>query len=234
MRHLTASTAQELEARTFSVVPCGDELTEALREAYVVWGELFTSSEKFTLPGDVDAPSGYVPLCMPVGCEMKESFYLRAECAPPPRCAEATRRLVSLLSGVAVSVAAEIADAAGRPLVRIPAAGCLRVMHYPAFEGGEQSELMRMLERNGALRTAVHTDLNALTVLTPATAPGLEIRTGDEWAPPEVNGAGLLVHVGQELEARSDGRWRATEHRVRNPVGEERSRSRLSFAYFVS
>ncbi|WP_368861341.1 2OG-Fe(II) oxygenase family protein [Frankia tisae] len=44
----------------------------------------------------------------------------------------------------------------------------------------------------------------------------------------------LIIHVGQELQARSGGRWPATVHRVCNPVGGERSRARLSFAFFVS
>lgn len=228
------SVAAELEARTFAVIPASAELMDLLQKAYIVWVRFFASADKFLIPGNVNVPSGYIPLCKEGGCEMKESFYLRSEHSPPVSVADPSRRLVNALVDVAVAVAADIAVAAGRSLVRRPSAGCLRVMRYPAFVGDAESVLMRALEAQGAIRTGAHTDLNALTVLTPATASGLEIRTGDDWFTADSDGTSLIVHVGQELEARSGGRWRATEHRVRNPVGDERSLARLSFAFFVS
>jgi hypothetical protein len=228
------SVAAELEARTFAVIPASNELVGDLHEAYAAWIGLFASADKFQLPGNVELPSGYVPLGLAGSSELKESFYLRSGQAAPARVSEPSRRLVTALTDVAVAVAADIAFAAGRSLVRWPAAGCLRVMRYPAFAGDAESALMCELEAQGAVRAVPHTDLNALTVLTPATSSGLEIWTGDSWVAADSDGTTLIVQVGRELEEHSGGRWRATQHRVRNPVGDERSRARLSFAFFVS
>ena len=229
-----ARVVSELESQTFAVVSSGSALEERLVAARARWGALFTGADKYLLPGDTQAPTGYVPLCMNGGCEMKESYYVRPERKPPSLVADVTHDLVRLLGEIAVSVASEINKAAGVPLVSFPAVGCLRVMRYPAFEGATESGLRKALEADGAVRADAHTDLNALTVLPAATTPGLEIRDGDRWIPAEVSAGEVLVHVGQELEASSGGRWRATEHRVRNPIGSERLRPRLSFAFFVS
>ena len=104
MRRIPESTAAELEARTFAVLPC-PELAKPLRDAYAAWTALFVSSEKYLLPGDVTVPSGYVPLCLPGGCDMKESFYLRPEYPPPVRVAESSRKVVKILSKATVAVA---------------------------------------------------------------------------------------------------------------------------------
>lgn len=234
MSSAAAVAAGELEQQTYAIVRGPDELPEALDVATAAWEALFQSSEKFLLPGDVTVPSGYIPLCQPAGCEMKESFYMRPEIAPPARVAEPARRLAAILADVAVAVAAEVGEAAGRELIRVPAGGCLRVMRYPAFADAPEAELMQSLEAHGMIRTIAHTDLNALTILPASTAPGLELRLDGDWVELEVGPADLLVHAGQELEARSDGRWRATEHRVRNPRGPERSLTRMAFALFVS
>ncbi|WP_261561637.1 hypothetical protein [Frankia tisae] len=148
------------------------EILDLLQEAYTAWADFFASTEKLLYPGNVDVPCGYVPMCLPAGCEMKESYYLRSENAPPVRVADSARRLVDQLSAVAVAAAAEIALAAGRPLVRRPFTGCLRSMRYPAFVGEKESDLMCALETRGAVRATAHTDLNALTVLTPRHRSG--------------------------------------------------------------
>jgi hypothetical protein len=149
--------------------------------------------------------------------------------------ADATRPVIVRLKQIAGEIAASIHRHAGPGLVRAPATGCLRVMRYPALRGGPESALMRKLAADGALRSIEHTDLNALSLLPSPTSPGLELLDKDgTWRLTDAVPGKLIVHAGQELEERSRGRFTATRHRVRNPLGPEEGIDRLSMALFVS
>lgn len=94
----------------------------------------------------------------------------------------------------------------------------LRLIHYPFDETAE--------DRPGI---GAHTDYEIFTLLYP-TAPGLEVINGKgDWidAPP-VDGT-LVVNIGDVMEAWSNGRFKATSHRVRKVAQE-----RYSFPLFFS
>jgi len=229
------SPAEELACRSYLLLPAPDGLGTALAEAYGAWAAFFASTRKFTTPGSLSVPSGYLPFCQRGGCEMKESFYAQPGLALPPLVRRATDTLVALLLRQAAAIAADLRLSWGAPLITETRRGCLRVMRYAAFEGEAESPLMRRLAEGGALRAGPHTDLNGLTILPPATAPGLEILDPDlGWRDVEPAAGRIVVHGGQELEARSAGRFRATTHRVRNPTAAEAATPRLAFALFVS
>ena len=216
-------------------IPQPPAVTRVLSEAYQAWGAFFGSDSKFAVPGNKNRPSGYLPFCEASGCEMKESFYLQLGMSLPIATKASTRPVIEALQQVAFEVATALRAETGEIWVNNPRRACLRVLRYPALENDPESPLMQTLAADGAMRTPPHQDLNALTLQPFPTAPGLEVRmSSGEWRPVDQEPGYIIVHAGQELEARSRGRIRATLHRVRNPRDEERARTRLAMALFVS
>ena len=85
----------------------------------------------------------------------------------------------------------------------------LRAIHYPAMDFN--SEL-------GAVRAAAHEDINFLTLLVAASAPGLQVKDKEgNWhsVPHEENS--IVVNVGDQLQLASNGLYKSTTHRVVNP-----------------
>ncbi len=89
----------------------------------------------------------------------------------------------------------------------------LRMSHYP-----HTPEL-----RDNEYGLAPHADTSFMTLLAPNKVPGLSLRTASgRWIDaPAVDGA-FLVNSGQMLNRWSNGRFRATPHRVVNQSGGER------------
>lgn len=99
----------------------------------------------------------------------------------------------------------------------------LRLIHYPDPDGRAVP---------GAVRAAAHEDINLLTVLPAATAPGLELLTREgEWmavqTPPDV----LICDTGDMMALLTQGRLPATTHRVVNPPTPDGGR--LSMPFFL-
>jgi isopenicillin N synthase-like dioxygenase len=102
----------------------------------------------------------------------------------------------------------------------------LRLAYYPAPQLSDDVE---------AVWAAEHTDVNLLTLLPPATMPGLELLTKEgNWESVVVPEGYLIVNVGEQLEKKTGGRIKATPHRVLNPGGEFARRARFSTPFFGS
>lgn len=99
----------------------------------------------------------------------------------------------------------------------------LRIAHYPPLPKDVPP---------GSLRAAPHEDINFITLLCAATAPGLEIltQTGD-WLPLQAAANDIIVDTGDMLQNLTNGLFRSTTHRVVNPDNVEESR--LSLPFFV-
>jgi isopenicillin N synthase-like dioxygenase len=99
----------------------------------------------------------------------------------------------------------------------------LRLAHYPPIPAGAPP---------GSLRAAPHEDINLITLLCGATAPGLEILMADgQWLPVQVAPDQLVVDTGDMLQNLTNGLFKSTTHRVSNPgKGNQR---RLSMPFFV-
>lgn len=96
----------------------------------------------------------------------------------------------------------------------------LRLLHYPAND---------MPMNNDHLGIGAHSDFECFTILH-HQAPGLQVmNAADEWveAPP-IPGT-FIVNIGDLLEGWTNGRFKATQHRVVN-VGRERYSMPLFFA----
>lgn len=101
----------------------------------------------------------------------------------------------------------------------------LRTLYYPALKSvGETTD--------GAVRAAAHEDINHITMLVAASAPGLQVRdTRGAWhdVPHEENS--IAVNIGDMLQLQSRGLYKSTTHRVVNPP--DSNSDRISMPLFI-
>lgn len=95
-----------------------------------------------------------------------------------------------------------------------------RIFHYPA--GGADPDRPPTDWGVGE-----HTDYGLLTLLAHDGTPGLQVRTPAGWVDVEPVAGGLICNLGDMLDRMTDGRYRATAHRVAVPTAD-----RLSFPFF--
>lgn len=99
----------------------------------------------------------------------------------------------------------------------------LRSLYYPAMDYSKDPD---------AIRAAAHEDIDYITLLVAASAPGLQVKDSrGEWydVPSEENS--IVVNIGDMLQLATNGRYKSTTHRVINP---DSSRSdRLSMPLFI-
>lgn len=101
----------------------------------------------------------------------------------------------------------------------------LRVLHYPPMSGNEEM---------GAIRAAAHEDINLLTVLPAANEPGLQVQLKDgTWIDVPSDFGNLIINIGDMLQEASNGYFPSTSHRVINPEGLDKSKSRISLPLFL-
>ncbi|MEP4377474.1 MAG: 2-oxoglutarate and iron-dependent oxygenase domain-containing protein [Alphaproteobacteria bacterium] len=95
-----------------------------------------------------------------------------------------------------------------------------RIAHYP-----------QVPDRNEEISLPGHKDLSFLSLIPPATHPGLEILTpSDEWIAQPVVPEGLLFNTGSTLSRWSNDVYQATPHRVRAASDTDRH-SNIFFLY---
>lgn len=99
----------------------------------------------------------------------------------------------------------------------------LRTLYYPAMDFNAEP---------GAVRAAAHEDINHITLLVAATAPGLEVKdlNGDWHAVPHEENS-IVMNVGDMLQLASGGKYKSTTHRVVNP--ENNTQDRISMPLFI-
>jgi isopenicillin N synthase-like dioxygenase len=98
----------------------------------------------------------------------------------------------------------------------------VRVIYYPPTVGAPP----------GAVRSAAHEDINLITLLSGATAEGLELlRRDGSWMPVHVSFDHLVVDSGDMLQNVTNGLYKSTTHRVVNP--RDASTDRYSMPCFI-
>ncbi len=84
----------------------------------------------------------------------------------------------------------------------------------------------------GAVRSAAHEDINLITLLSGATAEGLELKRHDgTWMPVHTGFDTIVVDAGDMLQNVTNGLFKSTTHRVVNP--SDASKERFSIPCFV-
>eukprot|EP00253_Pinus_taeda_P015924 PITA_15924 len=79
----------------------------------------------------------------------------------------------------------------------------LKINYYPACPQPDM-----------ALGVLPHTDMSALTVLKPNDVPGLQILRNNEWVTAKHVPDTLIIHIGDQLQTLSNGRYKSVLHRT--------------------
>ncbi|MEA5452251.1 2-oxoglutarate and iron-dependent oxygenase domain-containing protein [Leptolyngbya sp. CCNP1308] len=238
-----ATLGQALEDIGFFILEPHPVSPEVVRRAYQVAAEFFALSDAakaqyslsqqqggFSIFGSEQAKGHSIP-------DLKEFWHvnrhsLRDDSGAPwpqevPSFRPVMTRLYQQLMACAEVLLAACSDYLGQPsnwLVAMATEGdtVLRLAHYPAI--GQTAP--------GSLRAAPHEDINLITLLCEATAPGLEILTQDgQWLPVKTTPGQIVVDTGDMLQNLTNGLFKSTTHRVVNP--QSSNQSRLSMPFFV-
>lgn len=99
-----------------------------------------------------------------------------------------------------------------------------RALYYPALDFSKEPD---------AVRAAAHEDINMLTLLVAASAPGLEVLDlQGNWHAVPFETDSIVVNAGDMLQLLSEGRYKSTTHRVVNP--ENSHQDRISMPLFIA
>jgi isopenicillin N synthase-like dioxygenase len=168
--------------------------------------------------------------------DLKEFFHVFPWGRYPAEVSDAARRYYQAGSALATELLQWVQDqsppevraAYSLPLPQM-IEGCeqtlLRILHYPPLNGSEP---------DGALRAAAHGDINLLTLLPAANEPGLQVLGKDGgWIDVPCDFGLLIVNIGDMLAEASGHFYPSTVHRVLNPTGQGRFKSRISMPLFL-
>lgn len=168
--------------------------------------------------------------------DLKEYFHLYSWGRYPDEVSDAARDYFTiaqnlaeeLLQWVEDNTPAEIRATFTEPLpqmMRGSEGTLFRILRYPPLTGDEDPD---------ALRAAAHEDINLLTILPAANERGLQLLNGaGEWVDVPFDFGMLVINVGDMLQEASGGYYASTTHRVINPTGDSRFRSRVSIPLFL-
>jgi len=236
---------RSLEATGFALVDRPPIASDELERLYGDWLGFFRGADKRSYLADPLAPvpqGGYWPPEVSetaVGHtvrDLKEFFHVVPGAELPPALRdgiEAYRQRALdfarvLLGWLHRRAPAEVMSRFPAPLPSLLSEqhSVLRVVHYPPLAGGEPA---------GALRAAAHQDINLLTLLPLAREPGLEVLDGaGRWHALHGRPGQFVINAGDMLAEATGGYFPSTTHRVVNPRGEGRCRSRVALPFFLA
>lgn len=211
-------------------------------DTYQSWQDFFASDYRNQYLFDEKSQTGFIPFERSETAkgyehpDLKEffSYYDWGPC--PPRQSELTRRLrddMLVLADVLLRwIEQEMPPQARANLtssltdmIKDSPVHMMRIIHYPPLSGSETS---------GAVRAAAHEDINFITLLPTATAPGLEVQDlGGNWHALECDPGSIIVNTAEMLQIATNGYYKATTHRVVNPSGDAAKQARYSMPFFL-
>ncbi len=219
--------------------PLDQQLVDGI---YAEWLDFFGTEAKHKYPYDSKRLDGYFSPAVSETAknhtqrDLKEFFHIYPWGRYPAEVSDAARRYYQAGSALAAELLhwvednspPEIRQRYAMPLPQM-IEDCehtlLRVLHYPPLRGDEEP---------GAVRAAPHGDINLLTILPAATEPGLQVLGRDkQWYDVPCDFGLLIVNIGDMLEEASGHHYPSTVHRVLNPTGEGRYKSRISMPLFL-
>ncbi|GAA3541310.1 2OG-Fe(II) oxygenase family protein [Zobellella aerophila] len=233
---------ESLRSTGFGVLKQHPLQQSRVESIYRHWQAFFDGEEKHRYRFDPKTQDGYFPPEISEVAkghsvkDIKEYFHFY----PWGRCPDALRDELAayyqaanelageLLSWVEAHAPAEVQAGFSQPLSSMIAGSeqtLLRVLHYPPMKGDEEP---------GAIRAAAHEDINLLTILPAANEPGLQVKgIADEWLDVPCDFGNLIVNIGDMLQEASGGYFPSTSHRVINPEGMDKGKSRISLPLFL-
>ncbi|MCM0148828.1 isopenicillin N synthase family oxygenase [Photobacterium galatheae] len=243
----TAPDAQErfvesLRETGFGVLKNHPLQQELVSSIYENWQRFFDSEEKYDYRFNVETQDGLFPSEVSETAkghtqkDIKEFFHYY----PWGQCPEALKAELqnyyeqanalasTLLSWVEKHSPAEVSALYSQSLssmIEKSDSTLLRVLHYPPLQGDEEL---------GAVRAGAHEDINLLTVLPSANEPGLQVKAKNgEWLDVPCEFGNLIINIGDMLQEASGGYFPSTTHRVINPEGTDKTKSRISLPLFL-
>ncbi len=215
---------------------------ELLESIYENWAGFFASDEKFDYKFNVETQDGFFPTTVSETAkgnslkDIKEYFHYYPWGQVPAELKQqladyyeqANNLAATLLDWVEKHSPAEVSDKFSIALSQMIAQSqrtLLRILHYPPITGDEEP---------GAIRAAAHGDINLLTILPAANASGLQVQLKDgSWFDVPGDFGCLIVNIGDMLQEASGGYYPSTIHRVINPEGQDKTKSRISLPLFL-
>ncbi|WP_305403571.1 2OG-Fe(II) oxygenase family protein [Photobacterium leiognathi] len=213
-----------------------------VQSIYDNWYQFFNSEEKTDFLFNVETQDGLFPTEVSETAkghtkkDIKEYFhyYPWGQCPSALKqeiqqyYQEANELATELLSWVEEYSPNDISDKYSQPLSSMIDGSektLLRVLHYPPLKGDEEL---------GTIRAGAHEDINLLTILPAANEPGLQVLAKDgSWIDVPCDFGNLIINIGDMLQEASSGYFPSTTHRVINPEGADKTKSRISLPLFL-
>jgi isopenicillin N synthase-like dioxygenase len=235
--------SKSLKETGFAVLNHHPISPELVNEAYARWQDFFSSGEhKFSYLTQKPGQDGYFPFLSENAkdrkiSDLKEFFHFYPSSnKTPPELKEITFKMYNALSGLAAELLQWIENCMPQEVsarLKMPLKNMiqdspntlLRVLHYPPIEGDVEP---------GAERASAHEDINLITLLPAATAPGLEVKdVHGNWHAVNCDPGNIVVNVGDMLQMCTQHYYKSTTHRVVNPSDVNDNHSRYSMPLFL-
>ena len=232
---------QSLRDTGFAVLNDHPIPADLVNAVFDEWKHFFMSPTKFDYTFKPETQAGYFPFktenakASPVK-DLKEFYHLHAWGKTPAHMSDLSWELfyrmsklaTELLSWIEEATPADIRAKFATPLSQMIEGSretLLRPIHYPPIQGDEEP---------GAIRAAAHEDINLITILPAATAPGLQVRDLEGmWHNVTCDPGSLAINAGDMLQMASQGFYKSTTHQVINPAGQEKGLPRYSMPLFL-
>ncbi|MEZ4845548.1 MAG: 2OG-Fe(II) oxygenase family protein [Bdellovibrionota bacterium] len=225
----------------FAVVANHPISHELIFKTFEEWKLFFEGNEKTDYVFNPKEQAGYFPMRSENAKDsnfkdLKEFYHYYSWYKNPKSVSNYTPKLrdelvklaATLLNWIEKETPKDIAQYYSMPLSKmIENSGqiLLRPIHYPPLKGDEIQ---------GEVRAAAHEDINLITLLPSATAPGLEVLDlQGSWHEVKCDPGTIVVNSGDMLKEASNGYYPSTTHRVINPKGEAQRTSRYSMPLFL-
>lgn len=232
---------QSLKETGFGVLTNHPVSKDLIFQVYQIWEDFFKSNKKDQYLYQKPSQDGYFPFGTENAkdskiSDLKEFFHYYPWGKIPPELHALSRQLYQELTSLAMQLLrwveaylpAEIAQKLSMPLCDMITEApntLLRILHYPPLSENVPE---------GAVRAAAHEDINLLTVLPAATAPGLEVQdVQGNWHAVTCDAGNIAVNVGDMLQECTQGYYKSTTHRVMNPEDDNKFKSRFSMPLFL-
>ncbi len=233
--------AKSLHETGFAVLKNHPIEHSLINEVFTDWQDFFKGETKHKYTYDPRLQSGYFPFRTENAKDvkqkdLKEFYHLYVWDKLPEGVNERTWKMFHGMSRLAAELLKWIEDQSpteirsqfSMPLSQMVEGSkevLLRPIHYPPLTGGEEE---------GAIRAAAHEDINLITLLPAASAPGLEVKDkSGNWIGISCDPGQLAINAGDMLQMASRGYYVSTTHRVVNPRGPEARLPRYSMPLFL-
>jgi len=213
-----------------------------INDVYEEWKLFFNSEKKFNYLFDIEKQDGYFPLKSENAHgynrkDLKEFYHLYLPWGRvPEEISDSSIYLRNQLVDIGTLLLKWIDDNSPqdirnyfsiplKDMIKDSQNNLLRILHYPPIKEGEEE---------GALRAAAHGDINLITILLSGSQPGLQVLNTDKsWIDVPSDKGWLIINSGDMLNKCSNNYYPSTIHRVINPKGADKTKSRYSMPLFL-